>query len=81
MYFGTVADVALFVVYKQVPVGVLFACLACCLIELISVVENLRIKKSTAAQVPEMLEKIINCNTKEKALELINELKDGQTTN
>ena len=74
MYFGTVADVALFVVYKQVPAGVLLACVACCLIELISVIENLKAKKSEAGKMPEILEQIVQCDSKQKALDLINKL-------
>ena len=68
MYFGTVADVALFVVYKQVPAGVLLACVACCLIELISVIENLKAKKSEAGKMPEILEQIVQCDSKQKSI-------------
>jgi signal transduction histidine kinase len=50
--------------------------LAASIIELISVVENLKLKKSSAAKLPEIIQKIIETKDQEGAAKLIKELSE-----
>ncbi|HOO24971.1 MAG TPA: phage holin family protein, partial [Paludibacteraceae bacterium] len=58
-YFGVIVDIALNLVWKYMPVGLVTTCIAASTIELISVVENLKLKKSAAAKMPEIVAKMI----------------------
>ena len=75
-YFGVIVDIALNLVWKYMPVGLVTTCIAASAIELISVVENLKLKKSSAAKMPEMVAKMIEVKDTESAVKLLNELKN-----
>ena len=75
-YFGVVVDIALFIVWKQMPIGVALTGIAASAIELISVVENLRLKKSSASKLPEVIAKMIAVKDEEDAAKLLDDLKN-----
>ena len=75
-YFGVIVDIGLNLVWKYMPVGLVTTCIAASAIELISVVENLKLKKSSAAKMPEMIAKMIEVKDTESAVKLLNELKN-----
>ena len=75
-YFGIVVDIALFIVWKQMPIGVAVTGIAASAIELISVVENLRLKKSSASKLPEVIAKMIAVKDEEDAAKLLDCLKN-----
>ena len=75
-YFGVVVDIALFIVWKQMPIGVAVTGIAASAIELISVVENLRLKKSSASKLPEVIAKMIAVKDEEDAAKLLDDLKN-----
>lgn len=75
-YFGVIVDIALNLVWKYMPIGLVTTCIAASAIELISVVENLKLKKSSAAKMPEMVAKMIEVKDTESAVKLLNELKN-----
>ena len=74
-YFGVIVDIALNLVWKYMPIGLVTTCIAASAIELISVVENLKLKKSSAAKMPEMVTKIVAVKDTEGAIKVIEELK------
>ena len=75
-YFGIIVDIAIHMVSKTyIPVGIALACLASCTIECISVIENLKARKSAAGQVPEIAQKIINAKNVKEAVDVINTIK------
>ena len=74
-YFGVIVDIALNLVWKYIPIGLITTCIAASAIELISVVENLKLKKSSAAKMPEMIAKIVEVKDAEGAAKVIEELK------
>ena len=74
-YFGVIVDIALNLVWKYMPIGLVTTCIAASAIELISVVENLKLKKSAAAKMPEMIAKIVEVKDAEGAAKVIEELK------
>lgn len=75
-YFGIIVDIAIHMVSKAyIPVGIALACLASCTIECISVIENLKARKSAAGQVPEIAQKIINAKNVKEAVDVINTIK------
>ena len=73
MIFGLFIDIATFIIFPHnVPFGTLLFMIACCGIEAKSVFENLRRKKSAAAQVPDALLKILEqLNSPEKISQYI----------
>ena len=75
-YFGVIVDIALNLVWKYMPIGLVTTCIAASAIELISVVENLKLKKSAAAKMPEIVAKMIEVKDTESAAKLLNELKN-----
>ncbi len=76
-YFGIIVDIAIHMVSKTyIPVGIALACLASCTIECISVIENLKARKSAAGQVPEIAQKIINAKNVKEAIDVINMIKE-----
>ena len=75
-YFGVVVDIALAIVWKQMPIGVAITGIAASAIELISVVENLRLKKSSASKLPEVIAKMIAVKDEEDAAKLLDDLKN-----
>ena len=75
-YFGVIVDIALNLVWKYMPVGLVTTCIVASAIELISVVENLKLKKSAAAKMPEIVAKMIEVKDTESAVKLLNELKN-----
>ncbi|HRS68537.1 MAG TPA: phage holin family protein [Paludibacteraceae bacterium] len=75
-YFGVIVDIALNLVWKYMPIGLVTTCIAASAIELISVVENLKLKKSAAAKMPEIVAKMIEVKDTESAVKLLNELKN-----
>lgn len=74
-YFGVIVDIALSLVWKYMPIGLVTTCIAASAIELISVVENLKLKKSSAARMPEMIAKIVEVKDAESAAKIIEEFK------
>ena len=75
-YFGIIVDIAIHMVSKAyIPAGIALACLASCTIECISVIENLKARKSAAGQVPEIAQKIINAKNVKEAVDVINTIK------
>ena len=75
-YFGVIVDIALSLVWKYMPIGLVTTCIAASAIELISVVENLKLKKSSAARMPEMIAKIVEVKDAEGAAKIIEEFKN-----
>lgn len=76
-YFGIIVDIAIHMVSKvYIPAGIALACLASCTIECISVIENLKARKSAAGKVPEIAEKIINAKNVKEAVDIINTIKE-----
>lgn len=76
-YFGIIVDIAIHMVSKAyIPAGIALACLASCTIECISVIENLKARKSAAGKVPEIAEKIINAKNVKEAVDIINTIKE-----
>ena len=76
-YFGIIVDIAIHMVSKTyIPVGIALACLASCTIECISVIENLKARKSAAGKVPEIAQKIINAKNVKEAIDVINVIKE-----
>ena len=74
-YFGVIVDIALNLVWKYMPIGLVTTCIAASAIELITVVEKLKLKKSSAAKMPEMIAKIVEVKDAEGAAKVIEELK------
>ena len=74
-YFGVIVDIALNLVWKYMPIGLVTTCIAASAIELMSVVENLKLKKSSAAIMPEMIAKIVEVKDADGAAKVIEELK------
>ena len=75
-YFGIIVDIAIHMVSKAyIPAGIALACLASCTIECISVIENLKARKSAAGNVPEIAQKIINAKNVKEAIDVINTIK------
>ena len=75
-YFGVIVDIALNLVWKYMPIGLVATCISASAIELISVVENLKLKKSAAAKMPEMISKIVEVKDAEGAAKVIRELQN-----
>lgn len=76
-YFGVIVDISIHMVFKTyIPVGIALSCLASCTIECISVIENLKARKSAAGKVPEIAQKIINANNVKEAIDIINVIKE-----
>ena len=75
-YFGVIVDIALNLVWKYMPIGLVTTCIAASAIELMSVVENLKLKKSSAAIMPEMIAKIVEVKDADGAAKVIEELKN-----
>ena len=75
-YFGVIVDIALNLVCKYMPIGLIATCISASAIELISVVENLKLKKSAAAKMPEMISKIVEVKDAEGAAKVIRELQN-----
>jgi len=76
-YFGIIVDIAIHMVSKAyIPAGIALACLASCTIECISVIENLKARKSAAGKVPEVAEQIINAKNVKEAIDIINTIKE-----
>lgn len=76
-YFGIIVDIAIHMVSKAyIPAGIALACLASCTIECISVIENLKARKSAAGKVPEIAEKIVNAKNVKEAVDIINIIKE-----
>lgn len=76
-YFGIIVDIAIHMVSKTyIPVGIALACLASCTIECMSVIENLKARKSAAGKVPEIAEKIVNAKNVKEAVDIINTIKE-----
>ena len=75
-YFGVIVDIALNLVWKYMPIGLVTTCIAASAIELMSVVENLKLKKSSAAIMPEMIAKIVEVKDAEGAAKVIEEFKN-----
>jgi hypothetical protein len=76
-YFGIIVDIAIHMVSKAyIPAGIALACLASCTIECISVIENLKARKSAAGKVPEIAEKIVSAKNVKEAVDIINTIKE-----
>lgn len=76
-YFGVIVDISIHMISKTyIPAGITLACLASCTIECISVIENLKARKSAAGKVPEVAQKIINAKNVKEAVDVINVIKE-----
>ena len=75
-YFGIVVDVAVNIVWQPKPIGIIVVCVSACSVELISVIENLKLEKSAAAKMPEMISKIVEVKDAEGAAKVIRELQN-----
>ena len=75
-YFGVIVDIALNLVWKYMPIGLIATCISASAIELISVVENLKLKKSAAAKMTEIISKIVEVKDAEGAAKVIRELQN-----
>lgn len=76
LYFGVVVDVALFLAWDYMPIGLALTAIAASAIEFYSVIENMRLKKSAAAKIPEIMEKMIRVTNKEQAADLMKEMSE-----
>lgn len=76
LYFGIIFDVALFLVWGYMPVGLALTAIAASAIEMFSVLENLKLKKSAASKMPQIIEKMIRVSSKEEAADLLKELSE-----
>ena len=73
MLFGLIIDIVLFIILPYyVPFGSIIFTLACVLIEAKSVIENLRRKKSAAAEVPELVIELLKRYDADKIESVIN---------
>jgi hypothetical protein len=73
--FGLIIDfIASMLPFYTIPYASMLSSVACILIELKSVIENSRAKKSAAAQLPEVIMKIISCKNSKEAIELIKKI-------
>ena len=76
-YFGIIVDISIHMVFKTyIPAGITLSSLASCAIECISVIENLKARKSAAGKVPDMAQKIINAKNAKEAIDVINAIKE-----
>ncbi|MCL2291235.1 MAG: phage holin family protein [Bacteroidetes bacterium] len=83
MLFGLFIDIILFVILPyHVPFGSIIFTLACCSIEAKSVIENLKLKKSAAANVPGEVLKILkhldNPDKLKSYIDMLNQLNNKQ---
>ncbi len=62
--------------FYGLPYASVLVTLACIIIELKSVLENASAKKSSAAQIPDIISEIIKCTDTDKASELVKRLKE-----
>jgi hypothetical protein len=70
--FGLIIDIiASILPFYTLPYSSILVSVACILIELKSVIENSKIKKSAAARIPEIMTELLACTDKEKMLELL----------
>ena len=70
--FGLLFDlIGSFFAFYAMPFVSVLGALAVIAIECLSVIENSRRKKSRAADVPEMIKKIIDCDTVDKAKQIL----------
>lgn len=77
LFFGIVVDVSIHMLSKfYLPVGVAIGCLAVCGIECWSVIENLKARKSLAAKIPDLVQKIIQTKNVKEAAELITTIQE-----
>jgi len=75
--FGLILDLIGSVLpFYSLSYASILASVACILIELKSVVENLKAKKSTAAQLPEIIKEIMRCRDIDRAIELIGKVQN-----
>jgi hypothetical protein len=75
--FGLILDIIGSILpFYNLAYASLLASVACILIELKSVVENLRAKKSVAAQLPEIIKEIMRCKDIPRAIELIGQVQN-----
>lgn len=58
------------------PFATMLGSLSVIIIEFLSVVENSRKKKSNAANIPEIIKEIVQCNTLGKGVEIYNKIKN-----
>lgn len=79
VFFIMIDCLGLCFAWYNLPYGSVLCTLGVLLIEGWSVVENLRRKKSHAAEVADVVGKIVNCVTKEEAEKIIEVLRDQQT--
>ena len=71
--FGLILDIVASVLWR-LPYVSMLASAGCILIELKSVIENSRAKKSAVAKIPEVIASILKCNNKEEAANLIEKI-------
>ncbi len=58
------------------PIGLALTSIAASAIEFYSVIENMTLKKSAAAKIPEIMEKMIRVTNKEQAADLMKEMSE-----
>lgn len=76
LYFGVVVDVALYLAWDYMPIGLALTSIGASAIEFYSVIENMKLKKSAAAKIPEIMEKMIRVTNKEQAADLMKEMSE-----
>jgi hypothetical protein len=70
--FGLILDIiASILPFYTIPYSSILASVACILIELKSVIENAKVKKSAVARIPEVMAELLACTDKEKMLDLL----------
>lgn len=79
MFFVMIDLLGLCFVWYNMPYGAIIGTLGVLAVEGFSVIENMRKKKSHAADVAEVVGKIVSCVTKEEAEKIIEALRDQQT--
>lgn len=81
MFFVMIDLLGLCFVWYNMPYGAIIGTVGVLAVEGVSVVENFRRKRSHAAEVAEVVSKIVSCVTKEEAEKIIIALRDQQTNN
>lgn len=76
--FMLIDILSLIVPFYEKPYGVIISTLCVIVVESLSVIENLKKKKSHAAEAAGFIEEIVNCTTNDKAAKLLKSIKNSQ---
>ena len=68
---------SMIVPFYEKPYGIVISTLGAIVVEILSVMENLKKKKSHAAEAAGFIEEIISCTTPDKAAKLLKSIKNS----